>query len=105
MSPEIVYELVRRIERKDLSTAAHTWRVVLYTRALLEHFGITNDELRIATHAAALHDVGKLDIPDHGGYIHFIETDQDDEVLVTTTVARLSTASTSASRIRSVTSR
>ncbi len=64
MSPETVYELVRRIERKDLSTAAHTWRVVLYTRAILERFGITGEDLRIATHAAALHDVGKIDIPD-----------------------------------------
>lgn len=64
MSPETVYELVRRIERKDLSTAAHTWRVVLYTRAILERFGIGGEDLRIATHAAALHDVGKIDIPD-----------------------------------------
>lgn len=64
MSPETVENLVRAIEEKDRSTAAHTWRVVLYTRALLESGGADQDTLRVATHGAALHDIGKLDIPD-----------------------------------------
>ncbi len=65
MNPAIVTDLVRQIEAKDLSTAAHTWRVVLYTRALLEHFGVDRELIALVTQAAALHDIGKLDIPDH----------------------------------------
>lgn len=63
MDPSVVERLVREIEVKDLSTAAHTWRVVLYARALAEEAGFDHDMIRRITHAAALHDVGKLDIP------------------------------------------
>lgn len=63
VSPDRVRELVAQIERKDLSTAAHTWRVVLYARALAEAHGLPADELHAITQAAALHDVGKLDTP------------------------------------------
>ncbi|MEZ6242159.1 MAG: HD-GYP domain-containing protein [Phycisphaerales bacterium] len=65
MSPDQVVELVHQIEVKDLSTAAHTWRVVLYTRAIFEELGSTPKELLALTQGAALHDVGKLDVPDH----------------------------------------
>lgn len=65
MSPEKVQQLVQEIERKDLSTAAHTWRVVLYTRAILEEFGIDHETIDLLTQAAALHDIGKVVIPDH----------------------------------------
>lgn len=64
MHPDLVQSLVRDIERKDLSTAAHTWRVVLYTRALAEHLGYPDSRMQGLTHAAALHDLGKLEIPD-----------------------------------------
>lgn len=63
MSPDSVQKLVREIEAKDLSTAAHTWRVVLYARAIAEWFGADNSIVRRVTDAAALHDVGKIDIP------------------------------------------
>jgi putative nucleotidyltransferase with HDIG domain len=64
MDPNLVQKLVRDIERKDLTTAAHTWRVVLYSRALAEALGISDHRLELVTHAAALHDIGKLDTPD-----------------------------------------
>jgi len=64
MSPDKVAELLREIELKDLSTAAHTWRVVLYARALCEAFGVDHDTIALVTQGAALHDVGKLDVPD-----------------------------------------
>lgn len=64
MSPEKLQELVKEIEQKDLSTAAHTWRVVLYARTLMEEFGYDRDLIELVTQAAALHDVGKIDIPD-----------------------------------------
>ncbi len=63
MTPEIIQALVEAIELKDQCTAAHTWRVVLYTRALAEEAGESPETLRRLTHAAALHDVGKLDVP------------------------------------------
>lgn len=65
MQPEVLHSLVRLIEVKDLSTAAHTWRVVLYTRALAEEAGIDHQTIGRLTTGAALHDIGKLDIPDH----------------------------------------
>lgn len=64
MDPDIVQGLVKQIEDKDLVTAAHTWRVVLYTRVLVEHFGGSHEQVDRASVAAALHDVGKLDIPE-----------------------------------------
>jgi HD-GYP domain-containing protein (c-di-GMP phosphodiesterase class II) len=63
MAPDDVQALVREIEAKDLSTAAHTWRVVLYARALAEYFGMEASVVRRVTDGAALHDVGKVDIP------------------------------------------
>ncbi|MBL8764250.1 MAG: HD-GYP domain-containing protein [Phycisphaerae bacterium] len=64
MIVKTVESLVRQIEAKDLSTAAHTWRVVLYTRAMAEEAGLEAERIERLTHAAALHDVGKIDIPD-----------------------------------------
>jgi len=63
MSPEIIQALVGLLEAKDMSTAAHTWRVVLYTRALGERAGADHDLLERLTVAAALHDIGKIEIP------------------------------------------
>ena len=61
---QIVQAMVGVLEAKDLSTAAHTWRVVLYTRVLAQKAGVTADVLHRLTHAAALHDVGKIEIPE-----------------------------------------
>lgn len=63
MQTEQVQQLVSEIERKDFSTAAHTWRVVLYARAMAEALGLAQDRFEPLTQAAALHDIGKLDIP------------------------------------------
>lgn len=62
--PEEVWALIPLIEVKDASTAAHTWRVVLYTRALTEAMGLDTELIERVSLAAALHDLGKLDIPD-----------------------------------------
>jgi len=64
MSPTLVRSLVTILEAKDISTAAHTWRVVLYTRALAERFTDDHQFLQRLTYGAALHDVGKIEIPD-----------------------------------------
>lgn len=64
MDVQIVQAMVGVLEAKDLSTAAHTWRVVLYTRVLAQKAGVSADILHRLTHAAALHDVGKIEIPE-----------------------------------------
>jgi HD-GYP domain-containing protein (c-di-GMP phosphodiesterase class II) len=63
MSPAIAQALVRVLEMKDHATAAHTWRVVLYTRAVAEELGLKHDEVDRLGIAGALHDLGKIDIP------------------------------------------
>ena len=103
MDARTIEKLVQQIEAKDASTAAHTWRVVLYLRAMLENRGISGRELVEATHAAALHDIGKIDIPDRilkkpgrltkeefeviqqhtiTGYARMIAMDVDEEVIL-----------------------
>ncbi|MGQ0628889.1 MAG: HD-GYP domain-containing protein [Phycisphaerales bacterium] len=58
-----VARVVREIEDKDHSTAAHTWRVVLYTMALAERAGVASAVVERLIRGAALHDIGKLDVP------------------------------------------
>lgn len=87
MDPAKVAELIREIEQKDLSTAAHTWRVVLYTRAVLEKFGIDRATIALVTQAAALHDIGKLDIPDEILQKPGKLTDEEFEIIKLHTVA------------------
>lgn len=62
-SPDTVQSLVKAIELTDFSTAAHTWRVVLYTRALGEEAGLDREAIARLTTGAALHDIGKLEVP------------------------------------------
>ncbi|MEM8756266.1 MAG: HD domain-containing phosphohydrolase [Planctomycetota bacterium] len=59
-----IHGLLTAVELKDAATAAHTWRVTLYARALAESFGISGERLRRLSLGAALHDVGKIDIDD-----------------------------------------
>jgi HD-GYP domain-containing protein (c-di-GMP phosphodiesterase class II) len=63
LDPLVIDSLVRIIELKDLSTAAHTWRVVLYTRVMAEAFALKPDHVDRLAVAAALHDLGKIDVP------------------------------------------
>jgi len=62
--PDDVWALIPLLELKDASTAAHTWRVVLYTRALAEELKLDPGLIERVSLAAALHDLGKIDIPD-----------------------------------------
>jgi HD-GYP domain-containing protein (c-di-GMP phosphodiesterase class II) len=63
LSNEAIGEILREVEAKDFSTAAHTWRVALYARAMAELGGAARENVERITLAAALHDVGKLDVP------------------------------------------
>ena len=64
MDFELANALGRAVELKDMSTAAHTWRVTMYAQALGEVAGLDTDELYTFMKGAVLHDIGKLDIPD-----------------------------------------
>jgi len=55
--------LVSVIAHKDYCTAAHTWRVTLYMRAVAERLGWDDYTQQRLVQAAALHDIGKIDIP------------------------------------------
>ena len=87
MDPVLLNTMLAEIEDRDRSTAAHTWRVVLYTRALAEAFGVDDDTLHRLTQAAALHDIGKLDIPAEILTKPGKLTDQEFEVMKLHTVA------------------
>ena len=63
MDRDIIEALIREVEVKDACTAAHTWRVALYTQLLSEAGGLDRNEVLRLMYAAVLHDVGKIDIP------------------------------------------
>ena len=63
MDFELANALGRAVELKDMSTAAHTWRVTMYAQALGEAAGFSTDQLLTFMQGAVLHDIGKLDIP------------------------------------------
>jgi HD-GYP domain-containing protein (c-di-GMP phosphodiesterase class II) len=78
---DIVQAMLRAVELKDLSTAAHTWRVVLYMRSMAQESVIPlptsslqngkvfdSGEIAVPTiervvTGAALHDIGKIQVP------------------------------------------
>ncbi|TVQ32682.1 MAG: HD domain-containing protein [Phycisphaeraceae bacterium] len=63
MEPERIQAIISQIERKDMTTAAHTWRVALYARVMAEDAGLERNDIDRITLGAALHDIGKLDVP------------------------------------------
>ncbi|MBC23773.1 MAG: hypothetical protein CMJ32_07665 [Phycisphaerae bacterium] len=65
MDWDVANAMIRAVELKDLSTAAHTWRVTLYAQAVAEALKLAPENVYQFMQAAALHDIGKIDIP-HG---------------------------------------
>jgi len=65
---ETQLEMVRRLgfaaEYRDTETAQHTIRVGEYARILGQALGIKGEELQNLHHAAPMHDLGKIGIPD-----------------------------------------
>jgi HD-GYP domain-containing protein (c-di-GMP phosphodiesterase class II) len=60
---DILFRLIKLVEAKDNVTAAHTWRVSLYTQAIAERMDFDRPTVQSMMRGAALHDVGKIDIP------------------------------------------
>jgi two-component system response regulator RpfG len=61
---ETLMRLARAGEHKDYDTAMHLQRMSLYSRALAETVGLSDEEAEIIELAAPLHDIGKIGIPD-----------------------------------------
>ena len=60
-----ITSLARTIEAKDPHTGGHTERVSRLTTLLAEELGFAAPERRAAEVGAALHDIGKVGVPDH----------------------------------------
>jgi two-component system response regulator RpfG len=61
---ETLMRLARAGEYKDFDTAMHLKRMSLYSRALADAIGLSDDEAEVIELAAPLHDIGKIGIAD-----------------------------------------
>ena len=61
---EVVTRLMRAAEHRDDVTGGHISRMCLIARALAPHCGLNPEETNLLYHAATMHDVGKIGIPD-----------------------------------------
>ena len=61
---ELLISMIHSIELKDPYTRNHSERVTVFAYMLGKRYGLSIRELRVLYHAAMLHDVGKVGIPD-----------------------------------------
>ncbi|MFC4820458.1 HD-GYP domain-containing protein [Dokdonella ginsengisoli] len=61
---ETLYRLAKAIEYRDLGTGIHLLRMSHYAEVIAEALGMPDEETKILTSAAPLHDIGKIGIPD-----------------------------------------
>ena len=62
---EIIKHLGRAAEYKDNDTGLHVIRLSLYSKILAEGLGLNKKDIELIYHAAAMHDIGKIGIPDN----------------------------------------
>jgi len=62
---ETVLRLSRAAEFRDPETGAHILRMAHYAQLIGRRLGLSETELDLLLHAAPLHDIGKVGIPDH----------------------------------------
>lgn len=62
---ETLLRLARVGEYKDYDTAMHLNRMSMYSRALADALGLSEEEAELIELAAPLHDIGKTGIPDN----------------------------------------
>ncbi len=62
---EIIRQLGRAAEYRDNETGYHVIRVGFYARLIALEAGMSEAEAELLFHAAPLHDLGKIGIPDH----------------------------------------
>lgn len=56
--------LVTALEFRELETTMHTRRVVLYSMALAQKLGLSEDQTQQLRRGALMHDIGKIGVPD-----------------------------------------
>ena len=61
---ETILSFVDMIEKRDTYTAGHTRRVAQYCALIGQRLELSADDMACLTHAATLHDIGKIVIPD-----------------------------------------
>ncbi|HEY3307965.1 MAG TPA: HD domain-containing phosphohydrolase [Desulfuromonadaceae bacterium] len=64
MSSEIIERLTAAAELRDEDTGQHIARIGLFARKLSNHLGLPEDFVENIALASAMHDVGKIGIPD-----------------------------------------
>ncbi len=62
---ETIYTLMRAAEYRDDETGAHVKRISYYTKVLAEALSMDDDFCDTIFYASAMHDIGKIGIPDH----------------------------------------
>jgi putative two-component system response regulator len=62
---QIIQRLGRAAEYKDNETGLHVMRMSHYSRAIAHALGWPRADRELLLHAAPMHDVGKIGIPDH----------------------------------------
>lgn len=63
-SKELVYSLANAVEARSRETGAHVQRVSMFCEKLALLYGMSSEEATMIKHAAPLHDVGKVAVPD-----------------------------------------
>ncbi|MHB1126242.1 MAG: diguanylate cyclase [Bacillota bacterium] len=60
-----IYTLAAAINARDNYTYQHSEMVTLYSIALAEALGLSEENKKVVRHAAMLHDIGKIGIPEY----------------------------------------
>jgi len=61
---EILFTIGTIAEAHSQETGRHVQRVAEYSRILAHYYGLSEEEVDLMGHASAMHDIGKLAIPD-----------------------------------------
>lgn len=62
---ELIHRLARAAEFKDNETGNHVIRMSHYARFIAQAIGMDSAEVALLFHAAPMHDIGKIGIPDY----------------------------------------
>ncbi|MGB0217582.1 MAG: response regulator, partial [Alteromonas oceani] len=62
---QVVQRLGRAAEYKDNETGMHVLRMSHYSKVLALAYGLNEEQADTLLHAAPMHDIGKIGIPDH----------------------------------------
>jgi HAMP domain-containing protein len=61
---ETIKSLIRALEAKDYYTSGHSERVAHYSTLIAKHLSLHDEDIRLLQEVTALHDIGKMGIPE-----------------------------------------